>query len=337
MNRADKDFFRCLSCKKDIALNVFQTEERSIDNIKEGIFFCPSCKIFYPISEGIPFFLNSNYYERFKIQDFLNKWQGEFNFADYKLLAENNTNCKKLKQAIFFNDVSNPYDDSVGNSVFWRANDWNTIRKWASKLPDNSVVLDVGCGTGRCTIPLARKVRRVMGIDISLGLLQKAVFKSNEAGANNITYFLADAEDLPLKEGIFSAAISFGCLHHVDDPARVILNIKKVLKTKGVFYALENNASPLRPIFDFLMKIYRLWNEEAGRSPVFKRGLLENIIKDCDMYPKIYTSTFLPPHLFNLMGYEIAKEALFITDMIFSHIPVIGNFGGQLVLKATKH
>lgn len=336
MNRVDKDLFCCLSCKKDIVLKAFKTEGKNGDSIKEGVFFCPSCSTFYPISKGIPFLLDRSYYEQFKIQEFLNKWQREFNFSNYKLVSGNSTNCEKMKQVSFFDEDSTLYDGLVTDSVFWRANDWNTIRKWADGLSDRAVALDIGCGTGRCTIPLARKSKRVIGTDISLGMLQKAILKSNAAGADNITYFLADTEELPLKEKVFSAVISFGVLHHVNDPARVVSSVERLLKPGGVFYALENHASPLLPIFHFLMKIHKLWNEEAGKSPVFKRKMMEDIIKDSGMHPEIYTSTFLPPHLFNLMGHDIAKEVLFITDKIFNYIPGASNLGGQLVVKATK-
>lgn len=337
MNILDVDLFYCLSCKKDIALKVFERAERNRDNVKEGVFFCPSCKTFYPILEGIPFFLDKSYYEHFKIQDFLKKWQKMFNFSDYKLLSRGLANSRKLNQVNFFDDDLNSYDDTVTNSTFWRANDWNTIRRWANALSDDSIVLDIGCGTGRCTVPLAQKCKRVIGADISFGMLQKAVIKSRAAGVNNITYLLADAEELPLREGIFSVVVSFGALHHVDDPARVVLNVEKLLKSKGIFYAEENNASPLLPIFRFLMKIHKLWNEEAGTRPVFKRRLMESIISDRGMYPHIYTSIFLPPHLFNLMGYNIAKRILFMTDKIFNRIPGVSDFGGQLVVKATKY
>lgn len=337
MNIADADLFYCLSCKKDITLKAFEIECKNKDSVKEGVFFCLSCKTFYPIVDGIPFFLSRNYCEQFKIEDFVEKWERDFNFTEYKLLSGDTTNSEKLKQINFFDDDSNLYDDLVSNSVFWRVNDWNTIKRWAEELSGDGIVLDIGCGTGRCTIPLAMKCKRVIGADISFDMLKKAVVKSSIAGVNNISYFLADTEKLPLKEGIFSAVISFGVLHHVDDPVSVVLDVHKLLKSKGVFYALENHASSLLPIFRFLMKINKLWNEEAGSNPVFKRKTMEDIIKNSGMHPKICTSVFLPPHLFNLMGYNISKKVLSATDKIFNRVPGISSFGGQLVVKATKH
>ena len=78
-------------------------------------------------------------------------------------------------------------------------------------------------------------------------------------------------EDIPLKSGLFSAVISYGMMHHVANPAAIVEGAERLLMPGGHFYALENNATPVRFIFDVLMKIQKLWNEEAGSHPLFKR------------------------------------------------------------------
>ena len=335
MNKSDLSCFCCLSCRRDLLLKVFETRDVDESNIIEGILFCPSCRTMYLISEGIPFLLDSGYYEYFDTKGFFRKWSGKFDFSRYKLLNRK-TVPEKLKQLNFYNGDSDSYDDLVSHSYFWKASDWNTLYRWMDELPMEGVVLDMGCGTGRCTIPLAKSGRRVLATDLSIGMLKKAIEKSLESGIDNITYFLADAEDLPLNPGLFSAVISFGVLHHVNNPEEIVRDVEKILRPGGVFYALENNASPLRPIFDGLMKISKLWNEEAGSHPLFKMREIKNFIKSNGMYPEIKTSTFLPPHLFNLLRYELAKKLLSATDWFFERLPVIRNFGGQLVIKATK-
>lgn len=334
MEKSDLPFFCCLACRADLLLKVFEPEE-SAQRVKEGVLFCQQCNTFYPILEGIPFLLDRGYYTYLDIQSFLKKWGNEFDFNNYKLLNRK-TISEKHKQLSFYNADSESYDDLVSNSNFWRASDWNVLHKWIIELPIDGAILDMGCGTGRCSIPLAQDGRHVIATDLSIGMLRKAVTKSARSGVGNITYFLADAEDLPLKPCLFSTVISFGVLHHVPNPAAMIKGVGKLLRTGGVFYALENNASPLRFIFDMLMKIHKLWNEEAGSHPLFKIKGVEDLIKSNGMRPEIRTSTFLPPHIFNLMSYELAKKVLSATDWFFGHIPLVSNFGGQIVIKATK-
>ncbi|MFA5336820.1 MAG: methyltransferase domain-containing protein [Candidatus Omnitrophota bacterium] len=335
MNKKDLSIFCCLKCKGDLILEDFETKEKNNDNVTDGALVCRACRIFYPISENIPFLLDNGYYEYFDIKGFVKKWQQRFNFDNYSLLNRKII-PEKLKQLNFYNEDSNCYDDLVSHSKFWKVSDWNVLRRWLRELPKDSTILDIGCGTGRCAIPLTLSGRRVIATDLSIGMLKRAISKSKQVGVGHITYFLADAEDLPLKENLFSTVISFGLLHHVNDPTAIVKGAKKILKDKGAFYALENSASPLRPVFDLLMKFSKLWNEEAGHSPTFKIKEVDKFIKLSGMQPEIRTSTFLPPHLFNMMSHNLAKNTLAFTDLIFGNTPLVRHLGGQLIIKATK-
>ena len=51
---------------------------------------------------------------------------------------------------------------------------------------ENGVGLDVACGTGFYTRPLAKKMRRVYGIDISMGMLETATGYAREREINNL-------------------------------------------------------------------------------------------------------------------------------------------------------
>jgi SAM-dependent methyltransferase len=70
----------------------------------------------------------------------------------------------------------------------------------ALELAPGSLVLDVGCGTGRHTAALRRRGARSIGVDIAHGLLA--------AGRAGPGYVQADARRLPLVEGCFDAAYS---------------------------------------------------------------------------------------------------------------------------------
>lgn len=335
MNKADISFFCCLVCRSELSLKIFETNGSNGRQVKEGTLFCSSCRTFYPVTDGIPFLLDKGYYEYFDMPVFLKKWNGQFDFNDYKL-PNRKTVPEKIKQLNFYNEDSESYDDLVSNSSFWKASDWNVLNGWLREMAVDGAVLDMGCGTGRCAIPLAQSGRHVIATDLSIGMLKKAIAKSAQAGVGDITYFLADAEDLPLKYGAFSTVLSFGMMHHVANPAAIVEGAERFLAPGGHFYALENNASPVRFIFDMLMKLNKLWNEEAGNHPLFAKKEVEDFIIGNGMFPELRTSTFLPPHLFNLMGYEFAKKALYATDWFFGRIPLLRTFGGQLVIKATK-
>jgi len=54
-------------------------------------------------------------------------------------------------------------------------------------------VLDIGCGTGQITIPLARHAQAVVAIDPVAGMLARGAQAARAAGAGNITWLEGDS------------------------------------------------------------------------------------------------------------------------------------------------
>ncbi len=54
------------------------------------------------------------------------------------------------------------------------------LLKWASQM--KGPMIDVACGTGRMTIPLAEKGHKLIGVDIHKGMLDEAANKSANLG-----------------------------------------------------------------------------------------------------------------------------------------------------------
>lgn len=333
MKVSDGAVFCCLDCRSELAVTIFAGGTFA-DTVEEGVLTCPACKTIYLISEGIPFLLERGYYADFDIEGFIRKWNAQFDFEEYHFFQQA-TSPAKMTQLVFFN-ADAEYDDTVAGCPFWRAADANILGEWMQEMPQSGIILDLGCGTGRSAIPLAQDGRHVIGTDISLGMLRNAVKKAEAAGVGDITFFLADAENLPLRPNLFSAVLSYGLLHHVDEPATILRTARKLLIDRGTFYALENHASTVRFLFDWLMKMHKLWDEEAGRHPVFTRKDLEHLAKVIGLDAEVKTCIFLPPHLMNLTGYAFARKALQATDWLFSRVPILRDFGGQVVMKARK-
>jgi len=104
-------------------------------------------------------------------------------------------------------------------------------------LPKHSHILDMGCGTGRHAIELAKRGYRVTGVDISSGMLAEAE-KAARAAEVKITWVHADAARFSSAD-LFDAAIclcegAFGLLGKYDDPFKhdlnILRNIGSVLK-----------------------------------------------------------------------------------------------------------
>jgi ubiquinone/menaquinone biosynthesis C-methylase UbiE/GNAT superfamily N-acetyltransferase len=100
--------------------------------------------------------------------------------------------------------------------------------------------LDVGCGTGDEVRLIAERVGasgRAVGVDSSGDLLAAARARTPAGVAAE--FVLADAHALPFADGEFAAARVERALQHVSDPAGVIAQMARVVRTGGRVVAAE--------------------------------------------------------------------------------------------------
>jgi ubiquinone/menaquinone biosynthesis C-methylase UbiE len=125
------------------------------------------------------------------------------------------------------------------------------LLRW-SRPAAPEVVLDLGCGTGRFTVPLARRARFVVGVDFSFASLLILRRRLREAGLNNVFLLCADAAKIPLADGLFDVVLSAQLLEHVpgDEGRRAVLaETARLLKPGGRAVFDFYNWSFLQPRF----------------------------------------------------------------------------------------
>jgi len=97
-------------------------------------------------------------------------------------------------------------------------------------------VLDVGCGFGSTTLALAATVGaegRVMGLDISVPLLDRARQRAEEAAVHNVLWREGDAQVAPLPSAHFDLLVSRFGVMFFDDPAAALTNLAAAVKPGG--------------------------------------------------------------------------------------------------------
>lgn len=82
------------------------------------------------------------------------------------------------------------------------------------KLKPQDEVLDMGCGTGRFTVPMAEKVRKVAGLDLCPSMIEKAREKAAGRGVH-IDFNEGDMTSLPYKDASFDVVTSMVALMHI--------------------------------------------------------------------------------------------------------------------------
>jgi len=107
----------------------------------------------------------------------------------------------------------------------------------ASGVKPNSIVLDVGCGTGFLTqrfAELAQDTGKIVGVDLSPSMLKVAADNLARRGLRqSVEFRVGDAEDLPVEDGFADAVVGNMILHHCPRPKQAISEMARVLKQGG--------------------------------------------------------------------------------------------------------
>jgi len=128
------------------------------------------------------------------------------------------------------------YDASLYDGLNTFLFDLHFYTKW---LPKNkgAKILELCCGTGRLTIPIAKEGYTICGIDNNSSMLKRAKAKAVEAGLE-IEFIEADIRTLDLPEKYDVILIPFNSIHHLyqnEDLFMVFENVKRHLKSDGLF------------------------------------------------------------------------------------------------------
>ncbi len=113
-----------------------------------------------------------------------------------------------------------------------------------AELREKGRCLEVGVGTGRISLPLARAGIEVVGIDLSKPMLTRLLDNRGDAPQPAIGF--ADAVSLPFRDGAFGAAIACHVFHLIPTWQSAILELVRVLKPGGVI--LVELAGGLREV-----------------------------------------------------------------------------------------
>ncbi len=226
--------------------------------------------------------------------------------------------------------------EALGQQPFQRAVRSLNFEEWAPLVRKGGLALDVGCADGLSTFDLARFDLEVLALDISPEQIRQAADRAQQEGYRNASFMIADANAIPVANGVMDTVLCYGSLHHFPDPGRTVGEVARVLAPGGSYIGVENNTTPLRPIFDALMRLRPIWLEEAGAHAQISAGDLHRWSEGTGLALTTRAIVFLPPHLCNLIGYRASRRLVQLTDWLFGHLPFLRRWGGLISISGRR-
>jgi SAM-dependent methyltransferase len=145
--------------------------------------------------------------------------------------------AKARENAMFYIHSVLDYADTDAEA-FWasgRDNLDTTLALFDRHIAPTDDVVEIGCGIGRLTRPLAERARSVVGIDVSAEMIERG--RGALADLDNVTLLVGSGADLSgIPDASASVVYSFIVFQHIPDPAitcRYIADMGRVLRPGG--------------------------------------------------------------------------------------------------------
>ncbi|RLI01159.1 hypothetical protein DRO38_05495 [Candidatus Bathyarchaeota archaeon] len=105
---------------------------------------------------------------------------------------------------------------------------------------EDFIALDIGSGTGIVTRELAKRVKKVIGIDLSKDMIIEAIKKDNCENLNvKPIYVQMDAQEMGFLDCTFDLITARMVFHHIENVKKGLKEVYRVLKRGGKFVLCE--------------------------------------------------------------------------------------------------
>lgn len=181
-----------------------------------------------------------------------------------------------------FTDLLGKYTDEKQKAI---------IKKMLEHPP--TIILEIGCGTGRFTTMLAKTGFMVLATDISTSMIRITKMKilkllKSEQKKLDIEYLICDANFLPFREEIFDCVVSVNVINHIPEWNGTVKDVNRVLKKNKFFIVNFPLIHSIFLPFAFIVNIRKksLLGEVYSKWFSLKeiiRVLTKNHFSICDM------------------------------------------------------
>jgi SAM-dependent methyltransferase len=136
-------------------------------------------------------------------------------------------------------------------------------------------VADLGCGDGYLTIEASRWASRVVAVDRSRAVLERARELARRRRVRNVIWKRGELEKLPLRDASVDVALLSQALHHAADPAKALAEAARVVVPGGRVLVLDLREHDQAWVRDRLGDTWLGFTEERLAKLLKGAGLID--------------------------------------------------------------
>jgi len=141
--------------------------------------------------------------------DFLKiDWEKAMELSEYFSLDRNTPEGKREN----WSKLAENYDLALGSDIK-RAKDTIEILQQKGAITNDTIAMDIGCGTGTFVLELSKICKHVYALDYSEGMLEKLQAKITAGNISNVTIVNADWADFDYTTLPHTITLSISCLN----------------------------------------------------------------------------------------------------------------------------
>jgi len=192
-----------------------------------------------------------------------------------------------------------------------------------SDLPlEGKWVLEVGAGSGRDSIALARRGARIVLVDYVLSSFQVVRTVAREVGVS-VACVCADGEKLPFREGAFDVVFHQGLLEHFRDPRPLLRENHRVTRQGG--HCLIDVPQRFHPYTIGKHVMIALGRWFAGWETEFSPGQLSRLVREAGFEVRRIGGDWMVPGFgYRSLRYALRQARLARLPQYPPELPLIG-------------
>lgn len=107
------------------------------------------------------------------------------------------------------------------------------------ELNKETVLADLGCGTGYFTIPASLRVKKVYALDVQQEMLDILSKKIKKGKITNIEAILSEESRIPVADGSVDVLLMGNVFHELEDRSSILKEVKRILSGEGALVIVD--------------------------------------------------------------------------------------------------